>query len=429
MRRLPSLRRPTLRRPTTGWRSAMRSTASSQASEGQSESPVAPPGSLASAGRTATPAQVLIGLIVCLAVTGLLSTARLVTMAERQEFGSTRENWLEAAETLHEAAAGLKLDKPASAIEDLLHEDPATEVVVGELASDQDTGTRGASKDASSTLSKSVGSEAATEDSLGNTPTTVVATPTTAPSTTAPATTVPSTTVPETTSTLPPLRDISSSEPIRVWAGGDSLGEYVGSRLQYKVADLDLSTFTLDYHISTGIARPDYFDWPANLSNVMLANDDPATRPEAIVYMVGGNDDQPMLGEDGKLATNSAEWLVEYRTRVGLMMDITAYPGIRFYWVGLPPMQDDRREAIAVNVNAILAEEAALRDWVTFVDIVPLLLGPEGDYQQYVVGPDGEPHKAREGDGVHVTARASQWISTIIWDLIQADWTITSSSP
>jgi hypothetical protein len=332
-------------------------------------------------------------------------------MAERQEFGSNRQTWLDAAETLHETAAALKLDQPASAIENLLYEDRSTAVIVGELADGRPT----VDKSAGPTLQKGAGSDP-TE--------TTASTPTTGPA--APTTSTPPSRAPSTTSTLPSLREISQTDPIRVWAGGDSLGEYVGSRLQYKVADPDLSTFTLDYHISTGITRPDYFDWPADLSNVMLADDDLTTRPEALVYMVGGNDDQPMLGPDGKLATNSAEWLQEYRERVSLMMDITAYPGIRFYWVGLPPMQDDRREAIAINVNAILADEAALRSWVTFVDIVPLLLGPDGDYQQYIVGPDGEPHKAREGDGVHVTAQASQWISAIVWDLIRDDWVIVA---
>ncbi len=412
MRRRPVFRRPVFRRPVFS-RPVFRRPVFRRPN-----ARLQPEGSAASPGRTATPGQVLISLVVCLAVAGMLSTARLVTMAERQEFGSTRENWLEAANTLHESATRLKLDRPARTIENLLHNDRATEVVVGELADEQGP----IDKSTGSTLIKNAGSRPVSGDSVADTPTTLPATPTVPPTIAAP-TTVPPTTVPP---TLPPLRQVSPADPIRIWAGGDSLGEYVGSRLQYKVADHDLSTFTLDYHISTGIARPDYFDWPANLSNVMLANDDLSTRPEAIVYMVGGNDDQPMLGPDGKLATNSTEWLQEYRTRVALMMDITAYPGIRFYWVGLPPMQDDRRQAVARNVNAILAEEAALRDWVTFVDIVPLLLGPDGGYQQYIVGPDGEPHKAREGDGVHVTAQASQWISTIVWDLIRSDWAIAA---
>ncbi len=356
--------------------------------------------------------MVLAGMAVCLVVAGSLSSARLLTMAERQEFGGSRENWVKAAEGLDEAASSIGLDRPAGAIEGILYEESGDRVVLGELAE----GTSDRASDGSpGPLTRDTTASTvvpATSTTLANAPSTLQAT------TTLPATTT--TTGPP--PTAPPLRVITADEPIRIWAGGDSLGEYVGSRLQYKIADPTMSRFTLDYHISTGIARPDYFDWPATLSNAMLADDDLGTRPEAVIYMVGGNDDQPMQANGQKLTTNSPEWLDEYRIRVGLMMDITAYTGVRFYWVGLPPMRDERREAIAVNVNAILADEAKKRDWVTLVDIVPLLLNSEGLYDQYIIGPDGERHKAREGDGVHITAVASQWISESIWMLIQDDW-------
>lgn len=354
------------------------------------------------------------GIVACLAVVGLLSSGRLLTIAERQEFNDSRERWITAAELLDDTASAARLDQPASAIDDLLYEDAPTEVVLGERAV-QDAGSKvliSPSKMAVTTVPPApttVGTDTATTDSTPVAPTTTIA----------PATTVPTTAPP------PTMRPVAEHEPLRVWAGGDSLGEYVGSRLQFKVSEPALSEFYLDYHISTGLTRPDYFDWPAQLSTEMLANDDPTTRPEALVFMVGGNDDQPMRADDGNLATNSAEWLTEYRRRVATMMDITAYNGVRLYWIGLPPMKSERREAIAVNVNVILAEEASLRDWVTFVDIVPLLLNEEGVYDQYIVGPDGESRKAREGDGVHVTIQASQWIAERVWDLIVRDWQIS----
>lgn len=227
---------------------------------------------------------------------------------------------------------------------------------------------------------------------------------------------------------------------MRIWSGGDSLGEYVGSQLLYQVVDPSLATVSLDYHISTGITRPDYFDWPATLSSVMTppASEDaelstsaevpeesaPFLRPEALVYMVGGNDNQPMRVGEEKLATNSPEWLQEYRRRVGLLMDIAAYDDVRLYWIGLPPMQDERRESIAVNVNDIIRAEADIRPWVRYINITPMLLNDEGVYDQYLVGPDGERRKAREGDGVHVTLPASRWISDLIWNQILIDWSI-----
>lgn len=372
--------------------------------------------------------SVLGSIIFCLLVAGMLSSARLVTAAERQEFGSSRDTWLKLAHGVDALASEAGLNQPAHGVERLVHPDESMiddsgEIILGDLASvdpskqpERSTTTATAT---SAPARTGAGVDTSTAPTLGPPVPTSIATP--APtSTVAPTTSTSASTAPAT----PPLRNIRSDDRLRIWAGGDSLGEYVGSKLLYNIADPDLSEVVLDYHISTGITRPDYFDWPATLSNVMLANDDLSTRPEAIVYMVGGNDDQPMRTDDGPLATNSPEWLAEYRIRVATMMDITAYSGVRFYWIGLPPMADERREAIALNVNALLAEEAATREWVTFVDVVPLLLNGDGVYDQYIVGPDGQQRRARESDGIHVTASASEWISALVWDQISADWEI-----
>lgn len=367
--------------------------------------------------REASATMTLAGLALCLLIAALLSSGRLLTIAERQEFSDSRDRWINAAEVLDDSASAVGLDIGANAIERALHDEASSDVVLGDQAASQQPGTS-STMEAPATSLTTMGPQLPVTTAPG-------AQPPTTPSTTA----QPTTTTAPTTTTTPPLtmRQITSDEPLRVWAGGDSLGEYVGSRLQYKVADLSLAEFQLDYHISTGLTRPDYFDWPAQLSTAMLAGDDPSRRPEAVIFMAGGNDDQPMRTEDAKLATNSAEWLDEYRRRVATMMDITAYSDVRLYWIGLPPMKDERRESIAVNVNQLLAEEAALREWVTFIDIVPLLLDEEGNYNQYIVGPDGQSRKARERDGVHVTARASQWISQQVWDLLLADWAVPTS--
>lgn len=377
----------------------------------------------AGAHREASAPMALAGLALCLLIAALLSSGRLLTIAERQEFSDSRERWINAAEVLDDSASAVGLDIGADAIERALHDEASSDVVLG----DQATTGQAAPITASPTITATPTTLTTMGPPLPVTPTPSAPAPSDVSTTTEPATT---TTAPTTTTTpTPTMREITSDAPLRVWAGGDSLGEYVGSRLQYKVADLSIAEFQLDYHISTGLTRPDYFDWPAQLSTTMLAGDDPSRRPEAIIFMAGGNDDQPMRTDDAKLATNSAEWLDEYRRRVATMMDITAYSDVRLYWVGLPPMKDERRESIAVNVNQLIAEEASLRDWVTFIDIVPLLLDVDGNYNQYIVGPDGQSRKAREGDGVHVTARASQWISQQVWDLLLADWAVPSQAP
>ena len=92
------------------------------------------------AGSSAVP-RVFGGLVVCLAVAGLLSSQRLVDMADRKEFGPERDRWLAAADTFHGVAAEIGLDRPASAIDAVLGRgDGPREVVLGELAP---TGARG----------------------------------------------------------------------------------------------------------------------------------------------------------------------------------------------------------------------------------------------------------------------------------------------
>lgn len=385
----------------------------------------------AHAPRECSTRSVLAGVVTCLVIAGLLSSTRLVSVAEQQEFGANRDRWTTAAEQVDGIASGLRLDRPANGLGELLYESESEGVVLGELANTT-SAAGGKTKLLTTSLPPSrLPDQAPTDSSTPNSGTenpTTTSSPDDISDPELPSTTL---TIPPaiTTSTVPPKRRINAEDPLRVWTGGDSLGEYVGSRLLYKVADPDFATITLDYHISTGLTRPDYFDWPASLSQTMVSEEDPLIRPEAVIFMAGGNDDQPMRADGERLATNSEEWLDEYRARVQTMMDITAYGDARLYWIGLPPMKDERREAIAVNVNAILADEAANREWVTFVDIVPLLLNEDGVYDQYIIGPDGEQRKARERDGVHVTSQASEWISRIVWDLVQLDWAFDEETP
>ncbi|HLJ08358.1 MAG TPA: hypothetical protein VKX24_07455, partial [Acidimicrobiia bacterium] len=97
-----------------------------------------------------------------------------------------------------------------------------------------------------------------------------------------------------TTTTVPPVvlnRHPTAADPLRVLVVGDSLGIDLGSVL---VNDLDATGVvqaTLDGQVSTGLTRPDYFDWPAE-----LADDLPKYTPQVVVVMLGANDAQDLPG-------------------------------------------------------------------------------------------------------------------------------------
>lgn len=218
-----------------------------------------------------------------------------------------------------------------------------------------------------------------------------------------------------------PARAVDSSAKLRLWAGGDSLGEYVGNQLLAPLSDRDRTTVDLDFHIGTGLTRPDTYDWAARINEVM-ARPEP---PEALMFMVGGNDNQPMRAGGQNLAVGSEPWLTEYRARVVAIMDTTRTGASHLWWIGLPPMRDQERDGLARAIDAIVAEEAANRPWVTFVDLMPRFSGPDGGFAGTLPGPDGQPTVVRAPDGIHITYAGSTWVADGIWADIVGLWGLT----
>lgn len=369
--------------------------------------------------------RVYLGILLGLILGAFLSSGRLVEMAARKEFGSERERWLATAEVVDEAAQELYLDRPATVIASIrgARVGETDKVIVGELAAvsePEEAGSSGEFQTASPTTTIPANTDPANTDP-GDTEQ-VQLTTSTAP---APTEVLP-TTVPETTTTTtPPLKTATAADPLRIWVGGDSLGQYLGGHIGYKLAPPEVSTIFYDYHISTGLARPDYFNWPARLSEV--AQQDP--RPELFVYMVGGNDDQAMVVDGVRLEVATPEWWNEYRVRIATFMDVVAFADARLIWVGLPPMKSGVRAEMTPIVNQIAAEEADKRPWVIFVDTFNILSGPDGGYSQYVVGTDGNEELVRQPDGVHVTSEGSLWIAQEVWARVNQEWPDLPAGP
>ena len=63
----------------------------------------------------------------------------------------------------------------------------------------------------------------------------------------------------------------------------------VGEALVRVAGETGVMAPTLDARVSTGLTRPDYFDWPAHLVNIVETQ-----APEVMVVMFGANDAQRM---------------------------------------------------------------------------------------------------------------------------------------
>jgi hypothetical protein len=186
-----------------------------------------------------------------------------------------------------------------------------------------------------------------------------------------------------------------------------------------QAAPTDLSTVQNDYRVSTGLSRPDFFDWPGRLAQMIVER-----RPDVFVLMFGSNDDQNMETAAGVLEAGSPEWLAEYRTRVARVMDLVHQAGTTTVWVGTPVMRSQGFDAAMAALDDIYRSEAARRPWISYVDSRSLFASPSGGYADYLADADGEEVAMRQEDGVHWSIAGSTRIGRATWREIARLWAL-----
>jgi len=241
--------------------------------------------------------------------------------------------------------------------------------------------------------------------------------------------TLPSPTLPENADSPPappPKRAFSPQQPLSMYMTGDSLGVTPGESLINLAAPTGVINVLgpVDGHVGTGLARPEVFNWPAYLAEVINP-----LNADAVVLTIGSNDDQTLTGEGGVGPLNSPEWDAEYTRRVGGLMDsVTGNGKTVLFWVGIPPMRNtERYETRYRHINDIVKSEAEKRPGkVVWVDPAAVLSAFGGGYADYLENPDGSVVQVRTGDGIHFTRTGGDRIAGAVLAAIAATFDLES---
>lgn len=245
--------------------------------------------------------------------------------------------------------------------------------------------------------------------------------PTIPPGTTAPTTTRPgpSTTRPPstTTTTAPAVRTPTAADPLRLWVAGDSMTEAFGPAFVDGAEATGVVVADRDLTYSSGLARPDFFDWYAASVEAIAEHD-----PEVVVIMLGANDGQGIVTATGPARFGTDAWIAEYRARVAALMDLLGDDGRLVYWIGLPIMRSNAYGGRMEVLNGIYREEAERRTGhVRFIDTWTLFADAGGSYSAYLPGADGQPVLVRRTDGIHLTEAGADRLATVVLDTLAAD--------
>lgn len=204
----------------------------------------------------------------------------------------------------------------------------------------------------------------------------------------------------------PPLPWLARGGPARVLIVGDSMaatdfGRALGRHLE-EHADVSVQRRGKS---STGLARPDYFDWFEEGERLTQR-----FRPDLVVIVIGGNDGQDLRPKtEGRwVHWRSDGWPQAYRDRTHAFLDAMAHPKRRFVWIELPAMAHRRLEHKLKTIRAVQSEALGTRD-----DVLAEIPGRpcfyDGDRFLETVpeGPDaGAP--MRQDDGIHFTVAGAR---------------------
>ena len=166
---------------------------------------------------------------------------------------------------------------------------------------------------------------------------------------------------------------------------------------------------------STGLARPDRYDWDAELDKILKDEN-----YQIAVVMFGGNDMQPIREGKNVFKVGTEEWRQAYGKRVEKFIRKLREANIAVYWAGLPVMRSPGQSSDAEKLNDVFREKAFVNG-AKYVDTWDGFVDESGRYSAY--GPDmtGQVKRLRANDGVHFTMRGNVKLANFVEKELRKD--------
>lgn len=175
---------------------------------------------------------------------------------------------------------------------------------------------------------------------------------------------------------------------------GDAIGGGIGAGLQRVSEAGGTYQVSMRFNEESGLARPEVYDWAATLPKILASNP-----YDVIVVMIGANDSQAIRSGDARYAFGSEGWVKAYEANVDTLLDLLSKSGAKVIWVSQPPMKDPGYDDALKAISALQRARVEARG-MTFLDIRPALLNPDGSFAETSKDEAGNTVRIRSRDGI-----------------------------
>jgi len=197
----------------------------------------------------------------------------------------------------------------------------------------------------------------------------------------------------------------------RVYAiGSSTMGTTLGPMLK-ELLDAEGVESNRWGRASSGLARPDFHDWPKLTPGLMERHS-----PDIVVISLGTNDFQAIWHERRWIEWDSERWAEIYAERVDAMLAAAAGADKQrlIVWVGPIAFEGSRAERLAPVVNGIMRDKvaafAAGGGKAVFIDAHARTTGRDGKPLARASLNGGAAVGIRGSDNIHLTQDAVRWL-------------------
>jgi len=193
-------------------------------------------------------------------------------------------------------------------------------------------------------------------------------------------------------------------------AAGGGLGEMLEKELKKEFPNAKILR---EGKVSSGLSRPDYFNWEARLGQLISQ-----FNPTITILVFGLNDAQALTNPQGGIVIpygkfGQDEWMKEYGKRVRKMAEVLNENGSFVFWIGLPIVRNPIFAQKLFLLNQIYERELESFEKAVFIPIWCVLCD-NGKYTDYFYDEKRIKKLARTLDGIHFQYFGGRIVSKVI---------------